>query len=193
MIASAEIETQRLRELYEKMDCEYSTTAESVGFSCKDCDGAKCCAVDLIVHTYVERFFIQEGLARLDESARAEILKRSKAVVRAKRINPAGDEYRNSVCVLNFDGLCALYEFRPMICRLAGIAHVIRRPDGSEVTGDGCPRFMERIAPKWPTKRIDRTSHYNQLAAIEIELIRPHVTRAEPMTVAEIARDFLSE
>ena len=73
---------------------------------------------------------------------------------------------------LNFEGLCVLYEYRPMICRLAGISHTIIRPDGTVTKSGGCMRYHGENQQDRPNLKIDRTDFYRQMAAIEIEVVR---------------------
>jgi hypothetical protein len=77
------------------------------------------------------------------------------------------------MCPLNVNGLCRLYEYRPMICRLQGIPHRIKKPGDPEQTGPGCHKFAEGTAAGDPSDpEFDRTEFYSGMAAIEIELRR---------------------
>ena len=60
----------RLGDLYRRMDEAYSTAAAATGFSCQGCDGAKCCTVDLVLHTLAERLYLRRGFNALDLEAR---------------------------------------------------------------------------------------------------------------------------
>ena len=176
----------RLEDLFRAMDSAYSGAAARVGFTCKGCDGAKCCTVDLIVHTFLEMSILCRGFETLDADTKGEVLNRCRSLVRAKEENPTGDAYRNSVCVLNFDGHCVLYECRPMICRLAGIPHVILRPDGRTSTGEGCETYRKEIQPANPDLELDRTDFYRKMAEIETEVVRRMGERTVPLTIGEI-------
>ncbi len=176
----------RLQDLHCSIDHAYKDIADSLGFTCKDCDGVKCCTVDLNLHTHVEMMLLRCGFQSLDSQTQKEVLARARAVVEAKRINPYGDDYRNAVCALNSRGLCILYEYRPMICRLAGIPHQITRPDGKIMLSGGCTRYKIRIEPDFPDVRLDRTAFYRQMATIEINVIRCKGHRAETKTISEV-------
>ncbi len=176
----------RLKDLFRAMDAAYSGAAARVGFSCTGCDGARCCTVDLTVSTLLEMKFLRLGFDTLESDAKGKILRRSRFMVKAKEEDPTGDAYRNSVCVLNFDGSCGLYLYRPMICRLSGIPHVIRRPDGRTLTGDGCETYRKETEPAHPDLRLDRTDLYREMAVIETEAVRYVGARTVPLTVAEI-------
>lgn len=176
----------RLEELYRDIDVAYSAHAQAVGFSCYGCDGAKCCTVDLILHTHTEKLYLRRGFDALESEAQASVRAACRSIIEAKEHDPHGNEYRSSVCALNADGLCMLYEFRPMICRLAGIPHSFVRPDGKPVLGPGCPRYKEDKGSPEETGRLDRTNFYQRLAEIEIEMFRKIRSRAVPETVAEV-------
>jgi hypothetical protein len=175
----------RLAELYRLMDSAYCEVSNQAGFSCEGCDGAKCCTVDLILHTAVEMHYLRRGFNTLDMSRQLEILGRCRGIIKAKEDDAFGDGYRNAVCALNFGGLCVLYEYRPMICRLAGISHFISRPDGTVTESSGCLRYHEGNQQNRPNLKIDRTDFYRQMAAIEIEVVRAVGKRTTSRTVAE--------
>lgn len=175
-----------LEELYRRIDSSYSQAAGQVGFSCQECDGEKCCTVDLTLHTFVETAYLRHGIEKLDLQRRSDVTQRSAVVLAAKVYDPAGPAYRDAPCVLNLDGLCSVYDHRPMICRLAGIPHVFRRPDGSILEAGGCPRYEAEILPAYPHLRIDRTPFYRDMAEIEIKAVRSAGRRAPSRTIAEI-------
>lgn len=175
----------RLHRLYRLIDSAYQEAAEGVGFSCRGCDGVVCCTVDLLVHTYAEMLYLRRGFNSLDTARQQQVLARSRAMILAKKNDPYSDSYRNAPCALNFDGMCGLYEFRPMICRLAGIPHAISRPDGTVLEGGGCVRYEREIRSLHPHVRIDRTEFYRQMAEIEIDAVRAVGRRSASRTVAE--------
>ncbi len=176
----------RLEKLYKEMDNVYGVASRQAGFSCEGCDGIKCCTVDLIVHTFAEMLYLRRGFSALDEFLRLQVKARCADILKAKAQDPTGSAYRDSVCSLNFDGKCALYQHRPMICRLAGIPHVINRPDSRQIRGVGCSSFEEKIRPMFPEISIDRTNFYTEMARLEM-LVRQELGRKTPsLTVAEI-------
>ncbi|MBI4966422.1 MAG: hypothetical protein HY913_24290 [Desulfomonile tiedjei] len=175
----------RLTGLYRLIDSAYGEAAEEMGFSCEGCDGVKCCTVDLTLHTFAEMLYLRRGFNALDTSRQLEILGRCLAMIKAKEDDPCGAVYRNGVCVLNFEGICSLYEFRPMICRLAGIRHFIGRPDGTTMESGGCARYEQEVIKQYPDLKIDRTSYYRKMAEIEIEVVRTLGKRTSPRTISE--------
>jgi hypothetical protein len=97
------------------------------------------------------------------------------------------------MCPLNDSGRCELYEYRPMICRLHGIPHVLRRPDGSKTAGPGCDTF-ERECGSRSDAVLERTPHYRALAALEQEFRRVMgVVKGPKLTVAEMIVQFNPE
>jgi hypothetical protein len=129
--------------------------------------------------------YLRWGFNTLETSRQLEILGRARSIIQAKEDDPRGDSYRNAVCVLNFDGMCALYEFRPMICRLAGIPHSIGRPDGRTVESGGCVRYERDILPQHPGLKLDRTLFYRRMAEIEMDSVRAFGKRTISRTIAE--------
>jgi len=174
----------RLRELYLEIDATYASTGEQVGFSCEGCDGVKCCTVDVSLHTFVEMLFLRQGFNSLDTGRQLEVLGRCRAMIKAREDDPLG-VYRNAVCALNFDGLCSLYEYRPMICRLAGIPHFIARPDGKIIESGGCSRYCLEILAVHPGVKIDRSPFYRGMAELEIEVVRHRGRRTPSRTVSQ--------
>ncbi len=180
-----------IRELYRKIDSRYAAAAEKIGLTCEGCDGIVCCTVDLTLHTFIEISYLRFGFDMLESSRRSEILTKSRVIVEAKREAPYGDRYRSAVCALNSEGACTLYEYRPMICRLAGMPHVFTRPDGSEVASGGCKKFEETLRRQNPETKIDRSEFYREMAAMEIEAVRSRGRRTEKLTIAEmLINDF---
>lgn len=175
----------RLERLYAKMDAAYHAVSDQAGFSCEGCDGETCCRIDLVIHSFVEKLYLKRGLESLDSSTRCEVIRRCEAVLQAKKDNPSGDAYRNAVCVLNFDGFCRLYQYRPMICRLAGIPHFMVRPDAQTVRRNGCARYETAIRPAYPDLQVDRTELYRGMALLEVEVVRSLGRRTSSATIAE--------
>lgn len=82
-----------------------------------------------------------------------------------------------------------LYEQRPMICRLHGIPHTLRRPDGRIQTGRGCDDFYRQCG-RGVAAPLDRTPLYIAMADLERRLREKLNYRQKiKMTVAEIIVD----
>jgi Fe-S-cluster containining protein len=136
----------------------------------------------------VEKLYLKSGFNTLDAVTQRDILARCDDVLKVRDDDPCSAAYRNAVCVLNIGGKCALYPYRPMICRLAGIPHFFLRPDGRIVEGDGCTRYRSDVQPVCPGLKIDRTPFYRGMALLEIDVMRKTGKRAVCATIAETMR-----
>ncbi len=161
-----------LHDLYAQMDRDYQQVAAAYGFSCRGC-ADNCCRTRFHHHTLIEWLDLEDGLQRMPPRTQTAIL--------ALATEPAPD----APCPLWDGGRCRLYGHRPMICRLHGLPHRLRRPDGVEQIGPGCAEFHRLCGPAY--LRLDRTPLYRALAALEAEL-RQAVTFRDRirMTVAEM-------
>lgn len=175
----------RLSELYRQIDSAYRSIAENIGLTCEGCDGVRCCTVDLMLHTFVEMDYLRRGFSTLAPAVQREVSARCRAMISAKDDDPYGDDYRDAVCALNSYGRCVLYEYRPMICRLAGIPHFIVRPDGNRIESGGCTQYTDQISQSHQDVRLDRTEYYRTMASLEMEIVRKSGQRTVPRTVAE--------
>lgn len=175
----------RLSELYRKIDSTYGAVVGEAGFSCGGCDGVKCCTVDLSLHTLIEMLYLRRGFKTLEPLRQSDILRKCREMVNSKQDDPWGDAYRSAVCALNSGGLCSLYEYRPMICRLAGVPHFFARPDGTTTHSGGCSRYETEVRLTHPELRIDRTTFYREMAVIEMDVVRSLGNRTKSRTVAE--------
>jgi Fe-S-cluster containining protein len=93
------------------------------------------------------------------------------------------------MCPLNREGRCVLYAHRPMICRLHGIPHALRRPDGRVLTGPGCDDYAAQCGPVVKA-RLDRTPLYTAMAQVERELRQALGFEGKTkMTIAEMILD----
>ena len=116
----------------------------------------------------------------------SEILSRARMVVRQtidleKQAKPV-----RLMCPLNFEALCVLYPYRPMICRLHGIPHEFRNGAGHRVRGQGCGTFDQRCSAIQYFK-FDRTSFYREMAGLEKEFRQTAGARSKlKMTIAEM-------
>lgn len=146
------------------MDEEYGRLSALYGFTCEGC-GENCCTQRFHHHTLAEYMFLLEGLKAAPPGLRETILRRSRVVVESYAHELQAGELFKLMCPVNFDGLCALYEWRPMICRLHGLPHYFIMPDGARKTGGGC----HRIKGEGPAS-LDRTPFYTELARIEKNL-----------------------
>ena len=168
--ASLDAFAEKIRDLYVRMGSAYDTAAACYGFSCSGCD-ENCCEERFYHHTLAEFLYLLKGIQACDEQTRQRIFSRARKVAELYREHDAAGEAQRVMCPLNREGICSLYEYRLMICRLHGIPYRMRRPDGTETRGGGCHRIEWDIsAGKSAESMLDRTELYRELSHIEIEL-----------------------
>lgn len=159
---------ERLEDIYKEMEKRYSIVADSLGFTCEDCPD-NCCYTHFRHHTLIEFLFLTEGIKSLNENLRSEIVSKALEVVsKTSEAEKKGEKIR-ILCPLNKDGLCVLYKYRLMICRLHGTAYYFDSPKG-RVEGPGCFRFEELSRGRKKVPVLDRTDIYRNLAFLEMDL-----------------------
>jgi Fe-S-cluster containining protein len=175
----------RLKQIYAAMDRVYNRAAGHYGFACDGCQES-CCRSRFYHHTIIEYDYLIKGLKTLDSEKLKEVTSRALLVVdETARADQSGTAVR-LMCPLNFDELCILYSYRPMICRLHGIPHELRKPGQNPVYGSGCDTFDRRCGHKSHFK-FDRTPFYRQLAMLEQEVKQAlGVTEKFKITIAEM-------
>ncbi len=171
----------RLHGLFDDMDTAYAVIAGHHGFHCTGCDD-NCCRSRFYHHTLLEYHYLLNGLAQQPPTCQQDIRNRAERVVAARP-----DE--RPMCPLNLDGHCRLYRFRPMICRLHGLAYEFTGPDNQVRYGPGCDEFT-LCAGNNPDPRLDRTPFYHRMARLEKELRgQTRFNERIRMTVAQIILD----
>ena len=161
---------REVAQLFAEMDGAYEAMAQRLGFVCHGCQD-NCCRSLFFHHTLVEFFWLHAGLAELDHAQRDGIHSRAVAVAAFEVTGHPAEDKRRPMCPLNNDERCMLYAYRPMICRLHGIPHELRPPNGRNQVGPGCDAYyqlMDRPDPK--AFRLDRTPWYKALAELEQRL-----------------------
>ena len=158
----------RLRQIYAAMDRVYNRAAGHYEFVCDGCRDS-CCRSLFYHHTIIEYGYLIEGLKTLNHGKFKAVKSRARHVVdETAGADQSGTTVR-IMCPLNFDELCILYPYRPMICRLHGIPHELQKPGQNPVYGPGCETFDHRCSHKGYFK-LDRTPFYRQLAMLELEV-----------------------
>jgi Fe-S-cluster containining protein len=182
----------RIKDLYSAMDAAYDRAADRCGFRCGGCS-ENCCEERFSHYTLAEHLYLLEGWSALDEETAAGIFVRAEEAVGHYRLQDLQGRSERVMCPLNVNGLCRLYAYRPMICRLHGIPHRIKKPGDPEQTGPGCHKFAEGTAAgDLSEPEFDRTEFYSWMAAIEIELRRlANFRERYRKTVAEMVVDML--
>jgi Fe-S-cluster containining protein len=159
---------KQLKRIYSSMDQEYKRAADHYGFNCDGCRD-NCCRTRFCHHTYVEFLYIIEGIKTLTRERQKEITSQAMTVVYETAKTEDNKGIVRLMCPLNFNELCILYPYRPMICRLHGIPHELKKPLQNVVYGPGCETFDHRCGHKGYFK-FDRTPFYREMANIENEL-----------------------
>lgn len=169
--------------IYSSMDRAYREVEAFYGFDCQGCRD-NCCSTYFFHYTIAEYLYLLQGFSSLPDEIKDEVLQRAKEMCDSR-------QKENYLCPLNFQGRCALYSHRTMICRLHGLPFEVHRPDGRRDEGTACSKFEEERARKaLPYRRIDRTPFYTDLANLEREL-REEIGYAQKFkkTIAEMLRD----
>jgi hypothetical protein len=158
----------RLEVLFESMDQKYKEAAEYYGFFCDGCED-NCCRTRFYHHSLLEYLYIDEGCTTLSQEKQIEIKNKALEVCRETEADEQKGLTVRRMCPLNFNGLCVLYHYRPMICRLHGIPHELHK-SGQKITyGPGCDMFNQRCAGK-NNYTFDRTPFYIEMASLENEM-----------------------
>lgn len=180
---------KKLAEIYAAMDQKYTDAAGHYGFSCTGCDD-NCCLTRFYHHTLLEYLYILKGFRRLESKKQAELKHRALDVCQKTDLADKKGLSVRLMCPLNVDGLCLLYEHRPMICRMHGIPHELKSPDGRRAHGPGCDAFSRQCMEKNYFK-FDRTPFYLEMASLEKELKQTAGTMEKVrFTVAQMLMSF---
>lgn len=155
---------ESLASLYDLMDNTWNKIAVDYHFTCTGCED-NCCKSLFFHHTYIEKAYLLHGFNQLDQDRKETILSRAKNY--CKKTFPQTSQIKSLkiYCPVNENGLCLLYPYRPMICRLHGLPHELNKPGFEPIKGTGChTRFFDDK----PYIKFDRTPFYQQMAQIEI-------------------------
>lgn len=179
----------KLKNIYTKMDTAYSKASDHYGFECKGCRD-NCCLTRFFHHTFLEYEYIKKGFSLLDDKIKEDAKNKAAEVCRKTlEIQEKNGEIR-LMCPLNKNGLCLIYEYRPMICRLHGIAHELRRPGQKPAYGPGCREFTNQTKAM-NYFRFDRTPFYIEMSGLENELKKSAgINEKIKMTIAEMIETF---
>jgi Fe-S-cluster containining protein len=160
----------RIETLYGAIDDTYEEAAGYYGFRCSGCED-NCCMTHFYHHTYIEFFYIVKGFRSLPYNLKNDILSQASAIQEKKEKGDSKIESSRLMCPLNIDGKCVIYKHRPMICRMHGIPHELKRPGTPVLYGQGCDAFVERhFNDKYVP--FDRTPFYFTMAHLENDMKR---------------------
>jgi Fe-S-cluster containining protein len=152
------------------MESAYDRTAKSLDFSCSGCPD-NCCDSFFLHHTNTEWAYLWHGLKTHDDKQLKEITEKATRYVIESEASLAKGERPTIMCPLNSEGLCALYQYRMMICRLHGVPATFTRPDGQQIHSPGCFRYQENISTENSPEPLDRTQFFQRLVNLELELL----------------------
>jgi len=179
----------RLREIFNAMDRAYNGAAEYYHFFCSGCTGS-CCLTRFYHHTFLEYLYLLTGYQATAKEKQSTIIKKASAVCRETAAAGRQAIRVRHMCPLNFDGLCSLYAYRPMICRMHGIAHELHQPGKAVSYAPGCHVFAKQCGQK-EYHPFDRTPFYIELAKLEKEFKQAAGINARiKMTIAEMVMQF---
>lgn len=158
----------RLRALFGQMDQTYDRVAEQYGFHCHGCRD-NCCQTLFHHHTLLEYICLAEGLRRIDRRQWPALHEQAMATNGHVDDAVRRDATPRVMCPLNKDGLCQIYEHRPMICRLHGLPHELHRPGAGILKTPGCDEFFNQCRQRGKTDYIpfNRTPFYREMAILE--------------------------
>ena len=178
---------KRLADLYSRMERAYEQAALEVGLACTDCPD-NCCTSYFQHHTRVEWAYFIKGLSEVEEALRQRIIDRAVEYVDHARNDISRGRTPDIMCPVNEDGLCMLYDYRLMICRLHGVPTSHTRPDSQTLEFPGCFRTQKKTAVMLNYARLDRTAFYKELAALEQAFVGPKIVRLSRinLTLAEM-------
>ena len=180
---------KRLKKIFEFMDQKYHEAADYYGFNCKGCED-NCCLTRFYHYTLVEYLYIKEGFHHLEDKKQVEVKQRSLTVCQEYDEADIKGTPVKQMCPVNFENLCAIYPYRPMICRLHGIPHELQRAGQGILNSSGCGTFTLNYSGKTRFK-FDRTPLYLQMAALEKEMRQAvGMTQKIKMTVAQMIVTF---
>jgi hypothetical protein len=161
---------EQVASLYHDMETAYNQAAGALNFSCSECPD-NCCDSYFLHYTYTEWTYLWQGLKGLAAPELQHITAKAVEYVSMSEAVMAKGERPILMCPLNTDGLCALYPYRLMICRLHGIPATFTRPDGKKIEFPGCFRCQEQVPGHSAVQPLDRTQFFRRLVGLELELL----------------------
>jgi len=160
---------KELFKIYGEFDKEYKELASFYNFNCSGCED-NCCNSVFYHYTLIEYFALLEGFNGLSSRLQKQSIQRAKEYIKQLNKFRYKEQQIKIMCPLNYDGLCAVYEYRPLICRVYGLPGVLNHPIKGKQEFKGCKRFQEINKNNQEDKKIDRTPYYTRIATIETRL-----------------------
>jgi hypothetical protein len=173
LILPPELATE-LHEIYRSLQVEYERVAEQLSLTCTDCPD-NCCDSWFFHHTYSEWAYLWQGLRQLAQEELARIVWRAEDYIRQSQAQFATGKRPQVLCPLNHGGLCQLYEYRLLVCRMHGVPANLTRPDSHTLRFLGCCRCQEIVRENYACEEeapaMDRTQLFTQIANLENRLL----------------------
>ncbi len=174
-----------LAKLYAEMEVAYDKIATLLEFSCRQCPD-NCCDSYFQHHTYIEWAYLWQGLQLLSADQRASYQERARATLVGYQEALAKDERPLTMCPINDNGLCGLYQHRLLLCRLHGVPASITAPDGRNRQFPGCFRCQELTTGRTNVVTLDRSRFFKTMVNLEQSFVRGHLLPKISMTLAEM-------
>jgi len=154
--------------IYKQMDQAYLDAANAYDFHCNGCKD-NCCYTRFFHHTYIEFQYLMHGFKQLSDNLQSEIIKAAEQVCEKTNEQLAENKSVRLMCPLNEDGKCILYDYRPLICRLHGVAHELTFPGQPTQYTPGCEAFSQhyKLLNLNDYHPLDRTPHYTRMGLLE--------------------------
>jgi len=178
---------QEIENLYIFMDKEYEKVSLLYNFTCIGCEN-NCCQTLFYHYTNIEKLYIIHGFKLLTNDQQTKILdvsyKYSDLITKSEK----WENRPKNMCPLNEADKCILYKYRPMICRLHGIPHELRKGRNPPVFSPGCNFFHENVLSSenkyYP---FDRTQIYIKMSQLEnMFKLKNKIHNKIKMTVADM-------
>ncbi|HIJ60386.1 MAG TPA: hypothetical protein HPP56_07235 [Nitrospirae bacterium] len=162
-----EEKVKRIENIYQAIDSMYEMAKKHYHFDCNGCQ-TNCCETRFYHYSISEALYLKRGFETLSIIERDRILDKSRQYEKAYE---EMSEDNRLMCPLNEKGLCVLYKWRPMICRLHGVPYEVQDVNMSASFHGGCERFMSEMAnSNFTYMTFNRTIFYRELSKVEEEI-----------------------
>ena len=178
----------QVADIYKQMDLAYKASADAYDFVCNGCED-NCCNTRFFHHTHIEFGYLVVGLRQLSDRQQDQIIEIAHQVCEKTQQLLASNKRVWLMCPLNVHGKCLLYDYRPMICRLHGIAHELTFPGKPVQYVPGCDAFSLHfnVLNLNDYYTFDRTPHYKRMARLEQQFMAEyHMKQRLKKTIAEM-------
>jgi len=178
----------QIADAYYQMDQAYRQSADAYDFVCNGCEN-NCCHTHFYHHTHIEFAYLISALRELPVSQQNQVIETAHQVYEKSQKLLAEKKQVWLLCPLNAQGKCILYKYRPMICRLHGIAHELKFPGKPVQYTPGCEAFSQhfKLLNLNNYYTLDRTPHYMRMARLEQQFISEYqIKKRFKKTIAEM-------